>query len=1069
MNIRPISIPAAQGGTVRAETAVPADLKAGEKRTAVVLIGDSVSPESLEPVSEALNDTGLIVVSYDRAESGTGTDFVKNAQALIEQVSQDPSVDKIALLAHGEGTAVATALAATGTPLAGVIMMGLVAQPFEELVDQTTSAEAREESEDRFGPWLNSPSNLEQVAASANELSRVPLFLMVGEEDQTTPLESQSLPMQEKLLNLGLQSTLKTYPELNHEFARPGSQSMEQTVLTDLKDWVGGLKPITVEIPEFKPRPYTPPEMDISADSLREAKVQLGAPETTRRALVMHQRFLIRTPYQALNDEQFEPTFQLLKETPYQPELMTSAAHLATGLYRRAQSLPLELIDTEVSQEPPEVAFDRAERLANLLGEWHQDGKFQVTEGGKQVSTERFLELLRERSPGATSEGLEFLSPNTNGERLKDFYHGHSKERRVYVDALEKEARQDPGLVKNLVQESRAAYLSSGNRSLFRHLGILLNEAQTRPNLEAQFRQLAPELLKLYDDASRFGLVLPDSSVGGYETERIIFPAAQLAGESLKAEHLLPYLQDSKKLVRDRAATELEGVWMKNPETVKPTMDWLVDNLAPSQWIDVRLLGTLPREPLAWDLAQVASERHGWEPTAEQQDWMRAVQQSQTSRDPNPVRLGHIQQALESTEAVTTEQLLDFHQVLEEVRASTGEFRWVGHLTEQLAKRFPLDASELRERLESFPWEELENPTPFVMGEFAFLNAQTQERPTLRREFLGNLGNGKVIIAAGGKDYIQNNALTSEWLEEKVRPAEYADTAAELAQEGAELVRIWSEAHSHQHMTIRSRLHRYWDAKLAELDIDRGLLREFGRNLKEEVVILAGAIPGPAESLEERLQSYNELRRGLPELDLKEADLLFNEAMKQPQGVAQGVQDAIDRVNDFNQKMEELMSQLPNLDETQAEQLFGEAQSHPDGWDKGLEQVVHAEHDRQQKLEFLAQELPWLRPDQSEPLFEEASTHSDGWEAGVRQVLSREKLYRAQAEQLLELAPDLTQEQLDKRLAQARGHQDGWKSGLREVLRDLVIGAPAEKPTDTEILIGEDFMQIGDFDLPIRD
>lgn len=1119
---QPFTVNSAPGVTLKGEITLPADLKPGEKRPAVVLVAgsgpndrDETMPSSstasgqvekpFKTIAETLSEAGLIVVRYDKRgvngpqqgdqpnldaklwSASTGNDFVADAQAVIGQVRQDPRVEKVAILGHSEGSMIAGAVAASGTPLAGIVMMGLVCEPFQKVIDHQVGLQEQNfwnslpreadgtvqakgdlaqfdadlsgdlswnEVEGTFAKeiqhqlntgqpdqmlgnkpigwyrsWLTAPSTLDQMTQAAPHLSGVPILLMAGEEDVQTPLRSQALPMHKQLQALGLESQLKTYPGLGHVFSpnrdgQPTFGPLDQAFLKDLKSWAGKeLMPPKVQTPVFAPRKMKFDRPALREEELSQAREQLGETETLRRALLMNHKLLARTPFLEMTGDQIDATLAWLRETPYSPELLAPTAQLAALLYRRADALPYQGYE-DAQQEAPEVARERADQLSQVLGEWHRQGHFSVTQSGRPQTTEWLQENLKTTNPGTTVDGLEFL-PSSSKQALKSFYQD-SKTRRAQADRLEAQARKDPATGERFFREARDAYLSSGDNQIFREFGIFMEEAIKRPHLHAQFRQVAPEILNLYSEAERFGLNTPDSEVRVQEVSRVLFPVPELAGEALGAEALVPYLNSQHSQVRERAAQTLEVVWMRHPETVAPTMDWLIEQSPPTRWVDSELLASKPREVLPWELARVAADRHGWKPRPEQREWMQAVQAGQVERDPHPPAMRRVEEALAQKEAPSSQELLELHRSLEELRGDQREAPWMEHLAQKLGETFPREDDELRSSLANFPWSKLEDADAPVelRAEFAMLNSQTRNRPELRKEFIEGLGDGKLIVNVTRDSFRSMRELTGEWFEQKLEPGEKAKNRTELVQEAARLIVTLKNAHSFQFTINSDMIQRWWDGKLAEFGVDRSQLRRHAPNVKEEVAVLATVLHGDPNGTLDRLEKYNQLR------------------------------DA-----------------LPKLKSDQAERLFHQAQKHPQGWAEGFAQVVDTVIAREAQVEQVKTLIPELgkKKELAPKLAEQARRHPDGWEAGFQALKADLELKREQLKELTDLLPDLRRDQAEELVEKARNHPEGWEAGLQRILRSAVEGFPKDDPTPTEILLGEDFLKVGDFEVPVQD
>ena len=985
---QPFMVKSAPGVTLKGEMTLPADLEAGEKRPAVILLGE----KPLKTMAETLSEAGVIAVRYDQRNGS-----VSDAQAVLEQVRQDARVDKVALLGHSEGNSIAAALAASGTPLAGIIMMNLVAEPFQ------------------------------QVTQAAPHLSGVPILLMAGEDDlQASP----ALPTQKKLQSLGLTSQLKTYPGHFFSPSQDGEAgSIDTKILQDLKGWTTQklvppkLQPATFG---FKPRKTKFWQPVLGQEQLREASAQLGETETLRRALLMNHKMLARTPFQEMTDDHFAATLKRLKEAPYSSELLAPTAQLAARLYRRAGELPYNGYEG-FTQEAPEAARERADGLGSVLAAWHRAGEFTVTEGGHPQSTDWFLQQLRKATPGATPGGLEFLR-TTSADTLKRFYQ-NSDERRAIADQLEAQARKDPGTGARFFRETRDAYLSKGDGQLFREFGIFLEEAIKRPQLNAQFRQIAPEILNLYAETERFGLTVPDSEIRVNEVNRIIYPVPELAGEALTAESLVPYLSSPDERIRDRAAGEIEIAWINHPQSVTSTMDWIIEQSPATRWSDTELLGARPREALPWELAQVAAERHGWKPQPEQQDWMQAVQATQVRRNPHPPALQSVVEALEHGSELSSEELLKLHTSIEGMRdQAEGQFHpdapWMDHLATQLGVSFPLEAGEVRAAISSFPWKKLERAdAPLdLRSQFALLNSQTKNRPELRRQFIDKLGDG--IRNVTQHDFRALRSLTGEWSAQQLEPVMQAKDGKELVQQAAQIMVEIKGGHSFQFTTRYDDMQRAWDTKIAEFGIERSTLRRHARNLWQEIAVLGAALQGDPEKTLDRLDQYNQLKDALPKLEFDQAD-----------------------------------------------RLFQQAQAHPWGWDEGLKQVVDTVVARKAQVKQVMTLIPELgkKKELAPKLAEQARSHPDGWEAGFQALKADLELKREQLKELAEHLPDLKRDHAEELVEKARNHPDGWETGLQKILRSAVEGFPDDEPTPTEILLGEDFLQIGDFEVPVQD
>ncbi|MCA9792675.1 MAG: alpha/beta hydrolase [Candidatus Eremiobacteraeota bacterium] len=1123
MNVRrqQFTVNPAPGVTLRGEMTLPDDLKAGEKRPAILLVAgsgpndrDETMPSDItasgqlekpfKTIADTLSQAGLIVVRYDKRgvngpQTGdtanldealwrqtTGQDFVHDAQAVLSQVSQDPRVENVSVLGHSEGTLIAGALAASGAPLAGLVMMGLVAQPFEQVVahqvegqeqayfdslprqaDGSVKAEGdlvgldadhnghiswdevkgtfaqamrnkldQAPSDELMGnkpvgwyrSWLEAPSNLDQMTKAAPHLANVPILLMAGEDDVQTPLASQALPMQAKLHSLGLASQLKTYPGLGHVFSpnhdgSPTFGPLDQSFVDDLKNWA--VKTLLPQKPQpivFAPRKldFSPPPL--AESDLRAAEVQLGTTETMRRALLMQQTFLTRTSFLEMKDDQFEPTFKWLQDKPFESELLAPTAQFAAALYRRAERLPLR--HDYATQEAPEVARARAERVGQLVGDWHRQGLFEATLDGQKLTTDQLVETLKTSNPGSGPHGLEFLSAKPDGVTLKRFYHGRTEQRRILVDTLESQARQDPQTGLRFFREARDSYLSNQDSSIFREFGILLEEASSRPNLYAQFRQAAPEILDLYAQSSRFGLTTPELPLPMTEINRILFPVPLMVGEALTPEQVTPYLQAPDQTDRDRAAEIVEFTWMHHPETVASTMDQVIEQTPATRWAGNSLLDAAPQAPLAWELARVAADRHGWKPRPEQQAWMQTVQAGLVERKPNPEPLARVQQALAAGTKLSQDQLLEFHKTIEELRADDKEASWRRHLSAQLGKTFPLEDSQVKAALDNLAWDKLSDPAAPVelKAQFALVDSQTRGRPDLRREFLKHLGDGKLVLDVTQHDWRSMRGLTDEWFEHKLEPALAVDNATDLVRQAAQLMVTLKEAHSFQFTMVYTQIQRYWDGKLAELGIDRTQLRAHAVNVKEEIAVLASVVAGDPQKVSTRLEQYNHMRESLPDLQAEDADRVFAELQAHPDGFDKGLQNTITEADVRKTRMIKLKARIPGLSEPQAEKLLEQAVHHPDGWDKGLEAAAAAADQRRQHMS-----------------------------------------------QLLDLMPTLNRQKAEEMLDQAEAHPDGWEAGLAQVLRGEIVGAPVKPPTAAELLLGEDFLKIGDIEIGIQD
>ncbi|MGE0493531.1 MAG: alpha/beta hydrolase family protein [Vulcanimicrobiota bacterium] len=1100
---------------------LPADLKPGEKRPAIVLVAgsgpndrDETMPSDItasgrlekpfKTIADTLSDAGLIVVRYDKRgvngpQTGdtanldqalwrktTGQDFIQDAQAVLHQVGQDPNVASVSVLGHSEGTLIAGALAAAGAPLASLILMGLVAQPFGQVVvhqvegqekaffdglprqaDGSVKAEGDlvaldadhngklswDEMQGTFaksmqekleqGPadellgnkpigwyrsWLEAPSNLEQMTKAAPHLAQVPILLMAGENDVQTPLASEALPMQAKLHSLGLVSQLKTYPGLGHVFSpdRDGTATfgpLDQTFVDDLKNWA--VKTLLPDKPQpivFGPRTYTFTPPALAESDLAQARTQLGTTKTLRRALQMQHKFLARTPFLEMQDQQFEPTLKWLQDNPFTKELLAPTAQFAFSLYQRADRLPYDSKDQ--TQEAPEVARARADRVGQLVADWHRQGLFQATLDGQALTTDQLVETLKTVNPGLGPDGLEFVSSKPGGEALKRFYHGDTKARRREVDQLESQARRDPKTGLRFFREARDSYLANQDTSIFREFGILLEEASSRPALYAQFSQAAPEILELYTECERFGLAAPEMAVSMHEVNRILFPVPLMAPEAVTADMLLPYFIGPDRSDRERAADLIEAVWMKQPESVTASMDQIIEHSPATRWVDHSLLGSHPEDALPWELARVAAQRHGWKPRPEQQDWTQAVQALKVERDPNPEPLARVQEAIAARTSLSQGQLLELHSTLEQLRANDKEAAWRGHLSRQLGQACPLEDSEVKAVMDGLAWSKLSDPAAPVelKAQFTLVDSQTRGRPALRREFLEHLGDGKVVLDVTQHDWRSMRGLTDEWFEHKLEPALRADNPTELVRQAAQSMVTLKEAHSHQFTMVYTQIQRYWDGKLAELGIDRGLLRAHAVNVKEEIAVLATVVAGAPQTVTTRLEQYNHMRESLPDLKTEEADRVFAELQAHPDGFDQGLKATITEADVRKTRMIKLKARIPGLSEPQAEKLLEQAVHHPDGWDKGLDAAAAAADQRRQHMS-----------------------------------------------QLLDLMPTLNRQKAEEMLDQAENHPDGWEAGLAQVLRGEVVGAPAQPPTPAELLLGEDFLKIGDIEIGIQD
>jgi hypothetical protein len=246
--------------------------------------------ESYKPfrqIAEALAGKGIAVLRVDDRGAGKSTgkeglaevttfDFADDTRAQIAYLRTRPDIDpdRIALIGHSEGGAIAPIVASSDPRIAAIILMAGLGKTGEKVImDQTAFAldALSNLSTEQRGEMLKAQQDLLKIAMEGSNLSAVPaqmrspwyreflkydplpairkvkqpmLILQGGLDQQVTPDQAPMIEQAARAAgNTGV--TLKLFPALNHLFlpAKTGAvgeySSLQTTVLAqDLLDMI---------------------------------------------------------------------------------------------------------------------------------------------------------------------------------------------------------------------------------------------------------------------------------------------------------------------------------------------------------------------------------------------------------------------------------------------------------------------------------------------------------------------------------------------------------------------------------------------------------------------------------------------------------------------------------------------------------------------------------------------------------------------------------------------------------------------------------------------------------------
>jgi len=223
-------------------------------------------------IADYLSRQGIATLRYDDRATGaskggevknaTTQDFMRDAAAGIEYLRGRKQFDKVGVLGHSEGGAIAFMLGSQKktdfvVSLAGPAVKGdtLLAAQSNKIISLSglpgiTTVEAyRQQQAVKENPWLR--WFIDYDPAEDIKSTRCPVFVLNGDRDCQV-LSSQNIPAFQRLLRKSKKNLVKEYPELNHLFQHSTTglpteygqieETISPEVLGDVASWINGLK-----------------------------------------------------------------------------------------------------------------------------------------------------------------------------------------------------------------------------------------------------------------------------------------------------------------------------------------------------------------------------------------------------------------------------------------------------------------------------------------------------------------------------------------------------------------------------------------------------------------------------------------------------------------------------------------------------------------------------------------------------------------------------------------------------------------------------------------------------------